>query len=504
MYIKVSTGTSFRNAALYNEKGLSKKQQKQKANKVTFLGGYNLLSTDAAGIAAEMDSVASRSRTEKPVWNVSMSVADGQKLSEAQWLIVVEQYMKEAGADPDRHQVAVWRHKDTGRDHVHALVNAVPVDGKRALKRYHNGQKAKEAAEKIDIDLKQLIGLGRGVKDEISDRLWEALFLKRATNPEELKTDLAELGVVAKYSDDERGIYGASFQLTGRDHNPIKGSAIKLDGKPASWKKIAVRLEANRAEYEAEIKQWKEGQAQAQKRAEIADKARIEAEIKYDQARNQPPTVIEIVKEVEVPDPADKAEIERLNGKLSRANRNADRYEKLSEMRRNDIDSLVRENEELQRKLQTKEVNHRVNEFYATVGYDGKAIVDARTVGSYLRRRKGNGSFGIVSTFLAQDFPNPVAAKVEIEAKIESDYLQNDLFVYVPKAFIKSWWERPDNERFIKFKTTAESEEWRNTINSHTLTPTQAESIKSLEKMRPGDSSDPDGLEKDRKRQIKQ
>jgi hypothetical protein len=503
MYIKVSTGTSFRNAALYDEKGLSEKQQKQKANKVTFLGGYNLLSTDAAGIAAEMDSVASRSRTEKPVWNVSLSVADGQKLSDAQWLIAVEQYMKEAGADPDRHQVAIWRHADTGRDHVHALINAVPVDGKRALKRYHNGQKAKRAAEKIDVELNQLVGLGRGVKDEISDRLWEALYIKRATNPEELKTDLAELGVVAKYIDDERGIYGAKFQLTDRDHNPIKGSAIKLDGKPASWKKIAVRLEANRAEYEAEIKQLKEDQAEAKKRAEIADKARIEVEIKYDQTRNQPPTVTikEVVIVKEVPDPADKAEIERLNGELRIVSNSADRYKKLDQMHRQDKDSLIRENEELQRKLQTKEVKHRVHEFYLVTGFDGKALTKASDAEYFVRQAKTNGSIGLISKFLAQDFPNPSTAAVEIENKLQEDYSKADQSIYLPHDLIGEWRKRPVNEKFIKFKTNAESDEWRNTRNDPTLSPPQLQCVKSLEKMKFDGGSG--GFQEHQKHQIK-
>jgi hypothetical protein len=493
MYIKISTGTGFLAAATYNERGISQKQQKQKKDKVSFLGGFNLLSTDAAGIAAEMVAVASRSRTEKPVWNVSMSAAKSQKLTDDQWFDSFTQYMMEAGIDIGKHQVAIWRHSDTINDHVHGMINAVPIDGSPALKRYHNGKRAKRAAEIIDYTLQQPVFLHRNIKDELGEQLESAL-LQQPCDTEDLSKELAERGVLVKYIKKAAGIYGVTFQLADQDHKPVKGSSLQIYGKAAKWNTISAQLDANKAQYQAEIERLRQEKAEA-------ENARRRAEQERDQAENKPVTIKEVVVVKEVSDPADKAEIDRLINELNKANYKADRFKALGTTILDENDKLRQVNEELTRKLQTKEVNHRVNEFYASIGYDGKAIVEAGGVESYLRRQKGNGSFGIISTFLAQDFPNPVAAKVEIEKKIEFDCSQNDRSVYVPKAFLKSWWDRPNNERFVRFRTNVESEEWRNTRNNLTLSPPQIQCVKSLEKMRLDGNSG--GPKEDQKRQIK-
>ena len=348
MYIKVSTGTSFAAAAEYNEAGLSPRQKKQKAGQVTYLGGFNLLADDAAGIAAEMSTVASRSRTQKPVWNVSLSAADGQHLTDGDWVAAVEQYLTQAGADSVRHQVAIWRHGDTGRDHVHALVNAVPTDGERALKRYHNGKRAKEAAQQIDVSLGQPIQKGQGVRETIAQTLSDALRNDKPTTLEELAADLKKRGIVAQIKPNAKSP-GVTFQMG--EHQPIKGSRLGY-----KYSQVMLALEANRAEYQAEIDRLRKEIDQKPAVVEIIrpnpdqqaeidslridrevayekrdamrtaflqeEKARKQAQAEREQLRQQPAKTIvrEVVKTVEViqPDPRDQTRIEQLSQQVQR------------------------------------------------------------------------------------------------------------------------------------------------------------------------------------------
>jgi len=331
MYIKVSTGSSFGAAAQYNETGLSEAQQKQKAGQVRYLDGYNLLADDAPGIAAEMGAVASRSRTQQPVWNVSFSVGDGQALTDQQWLGVVERYMKEIGTSTDRHQVAVWRHSDTGRDHIHALINAVPTDGERALKRYQCGIRAKQAAQQIDTSLAQPIQQGVGIRDVIGQSIRTTLQKTKPTTFDELVADLKQVGISALITPNAAGGGGTSFKQG--DHKPVKGSAMGL-----KFAELARQLDANRAEYQAEIERLKNDLEQkpapvtiirpsAAQQAEIKDltEQRREAYEKRDQMRdaylNKPATTVlkevEVEKEVIKPDPNDQLQIKELTRQLT-------------------------------------------------------------------------------------------------------------------------------------------------------------------------------------------
>lgn len=326
MYIKVSTGTSFSAAAQYNEEGLSARQQQQKAGKVRYLDGYNLLADDARGIAAEMGAVASRSRTEQPVWNVSFSAADGQQLTDQQWLGVVEKYMTEIGTSTDRHQVAVWHHSDTGRDHIHALINAVPTDGERALKRYQCGIRAKQAAQQIDTSLAQPIQQGVGIREVIGQAIRTTLQETKPTTFDELVADLKQIGITALITTNAAGGGGTSFKQG--DHKPVKGSAMGF-----KFAELARQLEANRAEYQAEIERLKKELEQqpapvtiirpsTEQQAEIKQlrEDRQEAYEKRDQMReaylNKPATTVlkevEVIREVVKPDPADQAQIKQL------------------------------------------------------------------------------------------------------------------------------------------------------------------------------------------------
>lgn len=361
MYIKVSTGTSFAAAAEYNEAGLSPRQKKQKVGQVAYIGGFNLLADDALGIAAEMAAVASRSRTQKPVWNVSLSAADGQHLTDRDWVAAVEQYLKTAGADSVRHQVAIWRHGDTGRDHVHALVNAVPTDGERALKRYHNGKRAKEAAHQIDTNLAQPIEKGQGVRETIAQTLSEALRDDQPTTLEELLSDLRKRGIVAQIKPNAKSP-GITFQLG--EHQPIKGSRVGY-----KYSQVVSALAANRAEYQAQIDRLQKEIDQKPTVVEIVrpdadqqveiDRLKLERDEAYAKRNfmqevflNQPAKTV--IKEVEVevikPDPRDQVQIEQLQQQVQRNYeaflKQKQRADKVPELEQS-VQDLVKQNQGL-------------------------------------------------------------------------------------------------------------------------------------------------------------
>lgn len=328
MYARASTGGNFGNAARYNEEGLSAKQKEQKLGKVAFLGSSNLLSDDATGIAAEMAAVASRSRSEKPVWNVSLSVEPGQQLTDDQWRKAVEIYMKEMGADPARHQVAIWRHSDTKHDHVHALINAVPIDRGPALLRYHNNKKAVGVAVKIDQALgltppKQRTSLRshspktQQARQTVASALNTVLHSQKPTNFTELTADLQQLGITTKVNLASKGI---SFKSV--DSEPVKGSSVGF-----KFAQINTILEANRAEYVAEIKRLEQEKADAAKESQ-AETERLKSELSeaYDKRDALRDAFLNQAPEIK-PDPADKAKIEELAHKIEQLRQDKSRAE---------------------------------------------------------------------------------------------------------------------------------------------------------------------------------
>lgn len=271
MYTRISTGTSFGNAAEYNERGLSRAQQAQKAGKVELLATANLLSRDARGIAAEMQAVACRSRTEKAVWNISMSAPEGIRLTGEQWQRAAALNLTALGVDTTLHQYSIHRHGDTGHDHIHILLNAVPLGGGPALSRQFNARKARLAEPALTkaLGLASRPKTGAGLAEDIAGRLATALS-RRPTTSEELAADLAAAGLRVTYSSNVKGIYGLTLALSDQDHHPVKGSAITMaDGQRAKWATLAALLEANRAHYEAEINRLKqEKAAEEQRRAD--------------------------------------------------------------------------------------------------------------------------------------------------------------------------------------------------------------------------------------------
>lgn len=241
MYIKLSVSANFTQSARYIEGGLSPSEKQQKAGKVKLLYVHNILSTDAEGIASEMKSVASCSRSKKPVWHLLFSPGKGQEIEVSQWPSIFEMYAKIAGIVTDNHQYALWLYEVNGRRVMHSLLNAVPITGRPALKSFLKGVIAKNAAFQIDEQIGHPQLAESSVQKELAQKL-EAVLSKKPASLDGFERELVEQGIKLKLFSNDTGIYGATFQLVERNHKPIRGSQLKINDKPCSWRFIAERL----------------------------------------------------------------------------------------------------------------------------------------------------------------------------------------------------------------------------------------------------------------------
>jgi hypothetical protein len=337
MIAKTTTGSNFERALGYGAADLTVKQRQQKQSQVVLLDSYNLISYDWSGMAAEMGAVAQGSRCKTPVWHTSLSAQPGEQLTGEQWRAAARQYCAAMGADPAQHQVAIFQHHDTAHAHVHIYINRVRLDDGPALDTGHNYARNVKTTRQIE----QTLGLTalpeqrtslrdhsqqtQALRQTIADVLTQVLATDKPTSLDELTADLDQRGITTQLASNAKGLYGISFQQG--TSQPVKGSAVGF-----KYRHVAARLEANRAEYQAEIDRLKKeleqkppgveiAQPDAGQQAEInrlraeRDEAYAKRDLMRDILVNQPAkTVIQEV-EVEVikPDPRDRAQIAELS-----------------------------------------------------------------------------------------------------------------------------------------------------------------------------------------------
>ena len=336
MIAKTTTGSNFERALGYGAADLTVKQRQQKQSQVVLLDSYNLISYDWSGMAAEMGAVAQGSRCKTPVWHTSLSAQPGEQLTGEQWRAAARQYCAAMGADPAQHQVAIFQHHDTAHAHVHIYINRVRLDDGPALDTGHNYARNVKTTRQIE----QTLGLAalpqqrtslrdhsqqtQALRQTIADALTQVLATDKPTSLAELTADLDQRGITTQLASNAKGLYGISFQQG--DSHPVKGSAIGF-----KYRQVAARLEANRAEYQAEIDRLKKEieqkpptveieQPDAGQQAEIdrlraeRDEAYAKRDLMRDILVNQPAKTV--IKEVEVevikPDPRDRAQIAQL------------------------------------------------------------------------------------------------------------------------------------------------------------------------------------------------
>lgn len=97
--------------------------------KAQLIGG-NMAGETPRELAKEFGQ-ARKLRTDirKPVWHCSLSLPEGEILTEGKWQEVVNSFLKKMEV-PEENQFCIIRHSDTNYDHVHIALNRVNLSGK--------------------------------------------------------------------------------------------------------------------------------------------------------------------------------------------------------------------------------------------------------------------------------------------------------------------------------------------------------------------------------------
>jgi len=249
-----------------------------------YLAGGNLDGHDPRNLANEFAvSRKLRPDIERPVWHTSLSLPEGEKLTDERWQEAAEKLMAKVGMDPNFIQWTLVRHDDTDYEHAHLVASRIGLDGSiwygrweaRAVHRatqeieQEMGLILTPGPETAEEDYRQRPGTkskGPQVKIAQKERLaWEskgvaippkvevASALEVAINNgdgtlEDLKQRLELEGIVVHVNQAKTGrINGLSFELErGGETCRYKASQIH---KSYGWKNLKPRLEARRVEY---------------------------------------------------------------------------------------------------------------------------------------------------------------------------------------------------------------------------------------------------------------
>ncbi|EBA3007828.1 relaxase [Salmonella enterica] len=90
--------------------------------------GSNMLGGSALELIAEFDGTKQlRPDAQKPVWHNSLRLPDGESLSNDQWVIIADDYMKKMGFS-DTHLRCYVLHNDEGQ-HIHIIASRIDMAG---------------------------------------------------------------------------------------------------------------------------------------------------------------------------------------------------------------------------------------------------------------------------------------------------------------------------------------------------------------------------------------
>jgi hypothetical protein len=238
MIAKTITGNDFTGALEYGAGLRSDRTNKQS----DLLSVANIGSQDAHQIAAEMQAVASMSsRIQQPVWHTVLSWAPGEQVSREQKLKAAALYCELMGASLERHQVAIYEHKDKEHTHVHIYINRVPMDGGPALDTSQNYARNVKATLKIreQLGLQPLperrhttndLDPGKQVtRGYVREVLTAALADPRINSLEKLLAHLREKKIEATLKRDAKGVLvGSSFRY---QEISVKGTDVGIKAK---------------------------------------------------------------------------------------------------------------------------------------------------------------------------------------------------------------------------------------------------------------------------------
>lgn len=232
MIAKTSIGRSFGSALEYGA-GLKEGKEHKPSQ---LLGASNLGARDPQGIAAEMIAVADSSRCQSPVWHTSLNWPKGEEVPKEQLLRAASEYCRQMGADPTRHQVAIYQHHDRPHTHIHIYINRVPMDGGPALDTSHNYARNVKVCQAIT----QQLGMSKvpeqrqslndhdphkqSSREYVQETLKTTLANPQVTTVEQLSERLREKGVESQFKHDSKGLLvGCSFRY---DEIALKGTEV--------------------------------------------------------------------------------------------------------------------------------------------------------------------------------------------------------------------------------------------------------------------------------------
>ena len=233
MIAKTVTGNDFTGALEYGAGLRSDRTNKQSE----LLSVANVGSQDARQIAAEMTAVASMShRIQQPVWHTVLSWAPGEQVNREQKLKAAALYCELMGASLDRHQVAVYEHKDKEHPHIHIYINRVPMDGGAALRTDQNYARNVVATRKIREQLgmkplperrhttKDLDPQKEATRSHVRQVLTAALANPAIQSLDQLLAHLREKEIAAVLKRDAKGVLvGTSFRYR---ETSVKGTDV--------------------------------------------------------------------------------------------------------------------------------------------------------------------------------------------------------------------------------------------------------------------------------------
>ena len=238
MIAKTVTGSDFTGALAYGAGLRSDRTNKQ----AELLSVANLGSHEAPSMAAEMRAVAEMShRIQKPVWHTVLSWAPGEVVGREQKLKAAALYCELMGASLERHQVAVYEHKDKQHPHLHIYINRVPTDGGPALRSDQNYVRNVVATRKIREQLgmqplperrqstKDLDPSKETIRSHVREQLTAALRDGNIRSLDHLMARLQAQQIEVALKRDAKGVLvGTSFRY---QQTSVKGTDVGIKAK---------------------------------------------------------------------------------------------------------------------------------------------------------------------------------------------------------------------------------------------------------------------------------
>lgn len=111
----------------------------------------NCMGENPAEIGQEMNTTrdAYEGRATKTVYHVSLNPAEGDQVKDPR--AMGEDYMREMGMDPSKHEYAMYRHNDTGREHYHLVANRISRDGSECWNDSNSRRRSMAACRAVEL-----------------------------------------------------------------------------------------------------------------------------------------------------------------------------------------------------------------------------------------------------------------------------------------------------------------------------------------------------------------